>query len=114
MVEILLILIYITIAAALAATAWAVFRTFRIIGKTSGRTHGIPVRIINCVVVLCTIIVMALSFIIGSTEPLHINTLVYSDTFWLRMSNMFVFTGVTAIIAGACAMAYSYYIMLRK
>ena len=109
MLDILLILIYLIIVAALATTAWAVVRTMRIVGKTSGKSHGIPVRRINITVCAAVIIVMLLSFIIGSTDPMHINTQTYGNAFWLRMSNMFVFTSITAIVVAAVTMIYSTY-----
>lgn len=105
--DIIIILMYIALSAALGATAWAMYRTNKVIGRTSGRTHGVPVRKINvtvCVIIMASLI---LSFAFASTSPLCINTSEYADTFWLRTANMFVFTGIMAIILAAGATIYN-------
>lgn len=114
MVDVLIILMYIAISVAICSTLWSIYYRIRVVGRTSGMVHGIPVRRINIIVVSAIVLIMLLSFIIGDTQPLHINAKTFSDTFWLRMSNMFVFTGITAILAATCSMIYSYYIIIRK
>lgn len=114
MIGFLLIIIYIVIAAALGATAWAVIRTMKIVGKTSGKANGIPVRKINLCVTGIVLAFMILSFVVGSTEPLKINAVKFTDIFWLRTSNMFVFSGVATIIGAAAAMIYSSIIIFRQ
>lgn len=114
MIDLLIILMYLFVAATLAATAWAVVRRLRLVGKTSGKLHGIPVRRINICVETGVAIVLLLSCLIGSTDAIHINTQLYSDVLWLRASNMFVFTGVTVIAVAACAMIISYINIIRN
>ena len=113
MIDLLIILMYIVLAAAVAAVAWATVRTMRIVGKTSGMSNGIPVRKINLIVGCSVVVMLVLSFIIGSTAPLTINTHQYIDTFWLRTSNMFVFTGIVAIIAAFAATAFCFWRNLK-
>jgi len=114
MIDFFLIIIYLVIAVALCAVMWSVLRTMKIVGKTSGKAHGIPVRRINIAICASIVIIMILSFIIGSTDPMHINAQSYNNTFWLRMSNMFVFTGISTITVAAIAMAYCFYIVEVK
>lgn len=114
MLDLLIILMYLSFIVALGAVAWATIRTMCIVGKTSGKTHGIPVRRIKICITVAVVLIMVLSYIIGNSQPIHINTAVYSDTFWLRTANMFVFTGVTAIIAAVLAMIFSYYKIALK
>lgn len=114
MIDLLIILMYLFLAATLAATVWAVVRRLRMVGKTSGKLHGIAVRKINLSVEISVAVILVLSCLIGSTDAIHINTKLYSDTFWLRAANMFVFTGVTAIVVAACAMIISYINIIRN
>lgn len=108
MIDLIIILMYIALAATIGVTIWSVTRTMRIIGKTSGMVHGVPVRKISIIVTAGTLLLLILSFAFGSTAPMRINAATYTDTFWLRMANMFVFTGVTAIIVAAAATIYNF------
>lgn len=114
MVDVLIVLMYIAISVAICSALWSIYYRIRIVGHTSGKVHGIPVRRINIIVISAITLIMLISFIIGDTRPLHINAHTFSDAFWLRMSNMFVFTGVTAVLAATCSMIYSYYTIIRK
>lgn len=107
MIELIIILMYIALGAALGTTLWAIIRTIRIIGKTSGRVHGVPVRRIKILTWATIIAVVIISLTCMSTEPLHINTATYSDTFWLRMANMFVFTSTFVICIATIATIYN-------
>lgn len=107
MIDVLIILMYLSIAAALAVTAWAVWRTVRIIGKTSGRTHGIAVRRINATVAVSVIVILALTFTLAPTAPIHLAATTYTDALWLRASNMFVATATIALAAATVSAVYS-------
>lgn len=98
---------YIAITSALGATLWAMFRTYRVIGKTSGMTHGVPVRKIKLCVSALIVILLLLSYAFASTAPIHINTTEYADAFWLRIANMLVTTGILAIITATAATIYN-------
>lgn len=104
---------YLTIAAALVTTAWAVIRTARTIGHTSGKVHGVPVRKIN--ITTWSLILVALLFSVTclNTEPLTINTTTYTDTFWLRIANMCVFTSTFAIIIATGVTLFNIYLSRR-
>lgn len=107
MIELIIILMYIALGSALAATLWAVVRTLRVVGKTSGKVHGVPVRKIKIITWASIAAALIISLTCMSTQPIHINTTTYSDTFWLRMANMFVFTSTFAISAAAIATIYN-------
>lgn len=113
MIDLIIILMYITIAAALAATAWAMVRTAKVIGKTSGKVHGVPVRRIKIAVCSIVVLSLCLSYAFASTTGLRINTALYTDTFWLRTANMFTFTLTVAIGIAAIATVYNF-IRARK
>lgn len=114
MLDLLIILMYLSFIVALGAVLWANIRTMCIVGKTSGKTHGIPVRRIKLGITLVVVVIMVLSYVIGNDSPIRINTITYGDAFWLRTANMFVFTGVTTIIAAIVAMLFSYYKIARN
>lgn len=113
MIDLIIILMYIAIAAAILATVWAVVRTARVVGRTSGMVHGVPVRKINIAVMATIALTLLLSFAFADTQPMHIGSSVFNDAFWLRMANMFVFTATIAIVIATAATIYNF-LRLRK
>lgn len=69
--------------------------------KDSSQTSwGIPSRRLSLSVSLGTAVVLIVSFLIASSEPMLINGTRYSDTLWLKVSDMFI---LTASILLLCA-----------
>lgn len=103
MIDILIILIYITLGAAITLTLWSIVRKVRTIGKVSGKRHGIPVTMINIVVNTLAIAILAVSYLIGDTETMIVNNSEYSDKVWLSVTDMFVTTGLLLLLIGIVA-----------
>lgn len=103
MIDILIILIYITLGAAITLTLWSIVRKVRTIGKVSGKRHGIPVTMINIVVNTLAIAILAVSYLIGDTETMIVNNSEYSDKVWLSVTDMFVTTASLLLLIGIVA-----------
>lgn len=103
MIDILIILIYITLGAAITLTFWSIVRKVMTIGKVSGKRHGIPVTMINIVVNTLAIAILAVSYLIGDTETMIVNNSEYSDKIWLSVTDMFVTTGLLLLLIGIVA-----------
>lgn len=103
MIDILIILIYITLGAAITLTFWSIVRKVMTIGKVSGKRHGIPVTMINIVVNTLAIAILAVSYLIGDTETMIVNNSEYSDKVWLSVTDMFVTTGLLLLLIGIVA-----------
>lgn len=103
MIDILIILIYITLGAAITLTLWSIVRKVRTIGKVSGKRHGIPVTMINIVVNTLAIAILAVSYLIGDTETMIVNNSEYSEKIWLSVTDMFVTTGLLLLLIGIVA-----------
>lgn len=114
MTELLLILLYITIGAALCATLWSVCRTIRIVGKTSGISNGINLRRICVTVRVGMLLLLVLSFALAGTDPIKTASQQFTDIFWLRTSNMLVFTGTVAIVLATCATLFCFLLNMKS
>ena len=104
MINLLLYLIYGLLALAVALTVWSVLRTL-LRNRGEAVTWGIPVRAIAWGTVGMLVIVLAVSYLLGSTQSLTINGRVFADSFWLRIADMFIFTSLTLMaVAVVCAL----------
>ncbi len=85
---------------------WSVVRSARTIGKSDRMVNNIPVRRISMTVLVSTVVVMLLSFVLGSSKPMVINGQSYTDGFWLHVSDMFIVTSMLLIVAAIAAVVY--------
>lgn len=54
-------------------------------------------------VALGTIVLLLLSFALGSTAPIMANGTAYTDSLWLRVADMFIYSGAVLIVVAAVA-----------
>ena len=104
--NLLLALIYVLTLLAVGMAVWSVWRTLKVRGKSESVDNNIPARKVSCAVVFTTLGSMLLFFIIGSSQPMTINGVSYTDGFWLKMSDMFVCTSLFMIAAGVGVVIY--------
>ncbi|KXO14901.1 MAG: hypothetical protein E6507_02110 [Prevotella bivia] len=98
------VLVFITIAF-MFYSLYQSIRTIKVEGKI---INGIPARKITYIVFAGTFVLMILTFLFGSTSSMQINGIVFSDKFWLQVTDMFVNTillmlslSVVVVIFGA-------------
>ena len=57
MVDILIFIMYVALTLALGSAIWSICRKIRVVGKTSGKVHGIPMR---AVIIVITVLLVSL------------------------------------------------------
>ena len=62
-------------------------------------------------VVLATLVgpllLALLTFLLGSSAPMHVNGQLFDNGFWLRAADMFIVTSGVMLLAGGIVYAYS-------
>ena len=97
--DLMLWLMYIVLAVALVVTAYSVWHGLRTTRKGDDIVNRVPAGRIGWLVILGLVVCLALTFLLGSTSPVVTNGDVFSDRFWLRVTDMFIYTS-TILIAG--------------
>ena len=82
--------------------------------KTEAVVNGVPVRRIYRFTWLGTLLILALTFLVGSSEPMLINGEHYADWIWLKLSDMFVITSILMLVAGVGAVIFGGTRYIRK
>lgn len=96
-VDIVLWLTYLLIISAIGVTIWAVVRGWRMKERQSTALevrHGDKTGYLTAGLLVVT---LAITFLLGSSEPLPVNGKLYEDTFWLKATDMFIFTSIILI-----------------
>ena len=96
--DIMLWLMYIAIAAALIVTVVSVFKTVRLRTKDDEVVNGVPRTRMAWIVGIAFLLCLVLTFLLGSSEPVRTNGKLFTDTFWLKATDMFIYTSLILII----------------
>ena len=96
--DIMLWLMYIAVAAALIVTVVSVFKTVRLRTKDDEVVNGVPRTRIAWIVGVAFLLCLVLTFLLGSSEPVRTNGRLFTDTFWLKATDMFIYTSLILII----------------
>jgi len=106
-VDILLWLIYITVAIAIAVVVWSLLRTLRNHSRR-GIINGIRSSLIAWSVAGLLALSLAITWIAGSEKPMLINGTVYDDKLWLRVSDMLCGTIAIMLLAAIIAVLFGF------
>ncbi len=97
-VDIVLWLTYLLIVAAIVTTIWSIVRGWQ---RRERQSPALEVRHADKTGYLTTgllVVTLAVTFLAGSSEPLPVNGKLFTDTFWLKATDMFIFTSTILII----------------
>ena len=69
-------------------------------------TNGIPARRITYTTYGITALILLLTFVFGSTQTMMVNGENFTDSFWLRMTDMFVNSSLLLLVLAAGVVAF--------
>lgn len=107
-----LALMFIMVFGTIIISLWTMWRSLKIRGKGEQTVNNIPIKKIGYSITGGVVAVLLITFIFGSSDPMEINGVEYTDTFWLRTADMLINTIIIIIIAAAIAVllgATNYY-----
>ena len=89
---------YLALAVAILVTAYSVWHGLRFRRKGDDVVNGVPAGRIGWIVAIGFVLCLAITFVLGSTKPILTNGQLLTDTFWLRVADMFIYTSIILII----------------
>lgn len=106
-----LVFIYILVFAAVALAAVAVFLSVRMRDKSQDEANNIPAAKIAWGTAALLAVTLVMTFISGSSEPVPVNGTPYTNTLWLKATDMFINTSIVllAVALGGVAFGLSGY-----
>lgn len=96
-VDIVLYTIYMLMAVAVLLTVWSVVRGRRMQDIAEAAPHRVPARRIALITIGVLVLTMLVTWLTASTDALTINGRTYSDTLWLRISDMLINTTLVLV-----------------
>lgn len=111
---VLLLFMYVLLAAAISTGIWSIAREIKRRRSESKVSNGIPTSLISRCVAGATLTVFVLTFALGSTQPLTTNGKSFTDGMLLRMADQFINTSILLLAAAAVAVAFGMTRYYRK
>ncbi|MBF1442541.1 MAG: hypothetical protein HXN58_02260 [Prevotella pallens] len=104
--DVLLIFMCILFGLAVLTMVVSLIRTARTMSVKQRMVNGIPTYKISIAVFGTTLLCLVLSFVFGSSRPMLINGANYTDTFWLKVSDMFVTSSIVLLLVAIAVTAF--------
>ena len=104
-VSIVLYTIYALLLLAAGLTVWSVVRSIRLQGKCEDEAaKGLPQRSIALMTAALLLVILGAAWLFSDTKPLHVNGKTFNDVFWLRISDILIFTPMVLVAVIAVLM----------
>lgn len=104
--DVVLWLLYIMMFLSVSVAVCAVVRGYRRRSRESV-VNGIPVARIAWGTLALLVASLVLTFLIGSSSPVTVNGKTFADVFWLKATDMFIYTILLLLVVAAGAVGYS-------
>lgn len=113
MIDIIIILIYVMLSIAVGSVLWSLFNSWRKRSKSIAEEQ--LAQRTSIVVVALVVVVVVVSLLFSSADPLRIAGKMYTETVWLRVADVCMFSiGFMLIISIVVAFAMMLFDGKRK
>lgn len=96
--DLMLWLMYLMIVAAVGVSAYSVWHGLRNRRKGDDIINGVPAGRIGWCVAIGLLVCLVLTFLLGSSSPIVTNCTRFTDVFWLKATDMFIYTSTLLVI----------------
>lgn len=107
-------LMWLVLVGAIALALFSVAKTVRKTSKSDAIVNGVNENKIFRITWFVTVVLLVVSFGIGSSEPMSINGNDYAEWLWLKLSDMFVYTSVAMLVIALGAVTFGATRYIRK
>ena len=112
--EVMLWLMYAALLTAVVVAVISAVRSFRLRTESIAMSNKVPRRWIAWGVVGFTIILLAITCLLGSSQPLIINGISYTDRFWLKTTDGLIYSSIILFVIAGCFVIYGISGLNRK
>ena len=96
--DVMLWLMYIVLAVALCVTAYSVWHGMRTRREGDDIVNRVPAGRIGWCVLIGLFLCLVITFLLGSSKPVMTNGQPFTSVFWLKATDMFIYTSILLII----------------
>ena len=104
--EVMLWLMYAMLLVALVAAVVSAVRSFHFRADSIASSNRVPRKWIAWGVAAFVVVLLVVTCLAGSSQPLIINGISYTDRFWLKTTDGLIVSSLVLIIIAACGVVY--------
>ncbi len=104
--EVMLWLIYAAMVIVAVVTVLSVVHSLRTHTDSMAASNRVPRRAIAYGVAVATLLLLAVACLTGSSTPLIVNGVSFTDRFWLKTSDGIITVSLILTVVAACCVAY--------
>lgn len=104
--DVVIVFMYLMVAAGVAAAVYAVVMERKRRSRQSVE-NGIPVGKIERGTLVLLVALLAVSFLLGSSAPIKVDGEVFDSVFWLKATDMLIYTSLALIAVAVAAVVFS-------
>ncbi len=104
--EVMLWLIYAAMAGVVVATMVSVVRSLRNHTDSMAESNQVPRRAIAYGVAIATLLLLVVACLTGSSAPMIVNGVSFTDRFWLKTSDGIITVSLILTVVAVCCVAY--------
>lgn len=98
--------IYILVVGACCVAVFSLARAFKRRDGADDVINNLPAAKIKYITFGLLFALLTLTFLFGSTEPVLVNGVKYTDTLWLKLTDMFLNTSLALFVVAALGVAF--------
>ena len=112
--EVMLWLMYAALLTAVVVAVISAVRSFRQRSESIAMSNKVPRKRIAWGVTDFTVLLLVITCLAGSSQPLIINGISYTDRFWLKITDGLIVSSAILILIAACFVVYGVSGLNRK
>ena len=112
--DVLIILMGVLLVAAVVLAIISIINSYRKTTKQESKVNGVPEKKIFRLTWTFTLLLLVVTFLIGSSVPLLVNGEQYVDWLWLKASDMFVDSSIVMLLFAILAVCFGATRYIRK
>jgi putative exporter of polyketide antibiotics len=112
--DVLLMFMFVLLILGIAVGIWAVVKSLRVHNSEDKLVNSVPATKISYSIAGFTFVLLIFTFVLGSSSTMLINGQKYTDAFWLKVSDMFVWSCLIMIVVAVAAVIFGFTRYYRK
>lgn len=104
--DVVLVFIYLLMAVAVVLASCAVVSGFKKRDRSQDVVNNIPASRIVLFTAVLLVVSLLVTFALGSPAPVTVNGVEYTDTFWLKATDMFINTSIVMLVVAVAGVIF--------
>ncbi len=104
--DVVIVFMELLVFATACCAVWALVRGLKIRGKGEKMENNVPIKRIGYSVTMGTVVLLVMTFVLGSSDPMSINGVPYNQVFWLKAADMLITTSLVLMVVAIAAMIF--------